>query len=316
MNVGNWLALGGAAIVALAAVAALRRRITATASGRRFFRHPTAVPGLFVLAFFVTIAIAAPVVAPYPPYFQIDITNPDLPPSTQFLLGTDPYSRDVWSRLVYGARVSLGIGAVAMLVAATIGTAVGAVAGYFRRWVDTALMRLVDVGLAMPRIFVLLMAVALWEHIALWVLVLLIGLTGWFGTSRLVRAEVLSLRERDFVAAARAAGAGSGRVIFRHVLPNAAAPIIVSAALGIGNMMLLEAGLSFLGLGVPPPAPSWGNMIADGWHKMTVAWWASTFPGLAISLVVMAFNALGDALRDALDPRRAGEEGGEGGGAA
>ncbi len=316
MNVGNWLALGGAAIVALAAVAALRRRITATASGRRFFRHPTAVPGLFVLAFFVTIAIAAPVVAPYPPYFQIDITNPDLPPSTQFLLGTDPYSRDVWSRLVYGARVSLGIGAVAMLVAATIGTAVGAVAGYFRRWVDTALMRLVDVGLAMPRIFVLLMAVALWEHIALWVLVLLIGLTGWFGTSRLVRAEVLSLRERDFVAAARAAGAGSGRVIFRHVLPNAAGPIIVSAALGIGNMMLLEAGLSFLGLGVPPPAPSWGNMIADGWHKMTVAWWASTFPGLAISLVVMAFNALGDALRDALDPRRAGEEGGEGGGAA
>ena len=316
MNVGNWLALGGAAIVALAAVAALRRRITATASGRRFFRHPTAVPGLFVLAFFVTIAIAAPVVAPYPPYFQIDITNPDLPPSTQFLLGTDPYSRDVWSRLVYGARVSLGIGAVAMLVAATIGTAVGAVAGYFRRWVDTALMRLVDVGLAMPRIFVLLMAVALWEHIALWVLVLLIGLTGWFGTSRLVRAEVLSLRGRDFVAAARAAGAGSGRVIFRHVLPNAAGPIIVSAALGIGNMMLLEAGLSFLGLGVPPPAPSWGNMIADGWHKMTVAWWASTFPGLAISLVVMAFNALGDALRDALDPRRAGEEGGEGGGAA
>ncbi len=316
MNVGNWLALGGAAIVALAAVAALRRRITATASGRRFFRHPTAVPGLFVLAFFVTIAIAAPVVAPYPPYFQIDITNPDLPPSTQFLLGTDPYSRDVWSRLVYGARVSLGIGAVAMLVAATIGTAVGAVAGYFRRWVDTALMRLVDVGLAMPRIFVLLMAVALWEHIALWVLVLLIGLTGWFGTSRLVRAEVLSLRERDFVVAARAAGAGSGRVIFRHVLPNAAGPIIVSAALGIGNMMLLEAGLSFLGLGVPPPAPSWGNMIADGWHKMTVAWWASTFPGLAISLVVMAFNALGDALRDALDPRRAGEEGGEGGGAA
>ncbi|PYP35445.1 MAG: peptide ABC transporter permease [Gemmatimonadetes bacterium] len=263
--------------------------MTATASGRRFFRHPTAVPGLFVLAFFVTIAIAAPVVAPYPPYFQIDITNPDLPPSTQFLLGTDPYSRDVWSRLVYGARVSLGIGAVAMLVAATIGTAVGAVAGYFRRWVDTALMRLVDVGLAMPRIFVLLMAVALWEHIALWVLVLLIGLTGWFGTSRLVRAEVLSLRERDFVVAARAAGAGS---------------------------VLLEAGLSFLGLGVPPPAPSWGNMIADGWHKMTVAWWASTFPGLAISLVVMAFNALGDALRDALDPRRAGEEGGEGGGAA
>jgi len=259
---------------------------------------------VFVLTFFVTIAIAAPVVAPYPPYYQIDIEHPDHAPSAQFLLGTDPLSRDVWSRVVYGARVSLGIGAVAMLVAVTVGTAVGAVAGYFRRWVDTALMRLVDVGLAMPRIFVLLMAVALWEHIALWVLVLLIGLTGWFGTSRLVRAEVLSLREREFAAAARALGAGAGRVIFRHVLPNAAAPIIVSAALGIGHMMLLEAGLSFLGMGVPSPTPSWGNMIADGWHKMAVAWWSSTFPGLAISLVVMALNAVGDALRDALDPRR------------
>ncbi len=240
-----------------------------------------------MLTFFVTIALAAPVVAPYPPYYQIDIAHPNRPPSAQFLLGTDPFSRDVWSRLVYGARVSLGIGALAMLVAATVGTAVGAVSGYFRRWVDATLMRLVDVGLAMPRIFVLLMAVALWEHIALW-----------------ARAEVLSVREREFVVAARALGAGAGRVIFRHVLPNAAAPIIVSGALGIGNMMLLEAGLSFLGLGVPSPAPSWGNMIADGWHRMAVAWWSSTFPGLAISLVVMALNAVGDALRDALDPRR------------
>src|SRR2546425_11445388 len=193
---------------------------------------------------------------------------------------------------------------IAMLVAVTAGVGVGAVAGYVRRWVDAVLMRSVDVGLAMPRMFVLLMAVALWEHVPLAVLVLLIGLTGWFGTSRLVRAEVLSLREREFVAAARALGAGAGRVIFRHVLPNAAAPIIVSAALGIGHMMLLEAGLSFLGMGVPSPTPSWGNMIADGWHKMAVAWWSATFPGLAISLVVMALNAVGDALRDALDPRR------------
>jgi len=136
------------------------------------------------------------------------------------------------------------------------------------------------------------------------VLVLLIGLTGWFGTSRLVRAEVLSVREREFVAAARSLGAQPARVIFRHVLPNAAAPIIVSAALGIGNVMLLEAGLSFLGMGVPSPAPSWGNMIADGWPKMAVAPWCSTFPGLAISLVVMALNAIADALRDALDPRK------------
>jgi len=287
MNVWNWLALGGAAVVALAVVAETRRRALGSTPGRRFFRHPTAAPGMFVLAFFVTIAVAAPAVAPFPPYYQIDIASPNQPPSPRHPLGTDPLSRDVWSRLAYGARISLGIGALAMVVAVTVGAAVGAVAGYFRRWVDAALMRLVDVALAMPRIFVLL-----------------IGLTGWFGTSRLVRAEVLSLREREFVAAARALGAGPRRIIFRHVLPNAAAPIIVSAALGIGNVMLLEAGLSFLGLGVPSPAPSWGNMIADGLPKMTVAWWSATFPGLAISLVVMALNAIGDALRDARDPRR------------
>jgi peptide/nickel transport system permease protein len=306
MNVGNWLATGGAAVVALAVVAETRRRALKSIRGRRFFRHPTAAPGVFVLVFFVTIAVAAPLVAPYPPNVQIDIDHPDLPPSAQFPLGTDPLSRDVWSRLAYGARVSLGIGALAMVVAVTVGAAVGAVAGYFRGWVDTALMRFVDVALAMPRIFVFLMAVALWEHLPLSMLVLLIGLTGWFATSRLVRAEVLSLREREYVAAARALGAGSGRIIFRHVLPNASAPIIVSAALGIGNVMLLEAGLSFLGFGVPSPAPSWGNMIADGMQKMAVAPWSATFPGVAISLVVMGLNAVGDALRDALDPRKEG----------
>ncbi len=304
MTVWNWLALGGAAVVALVVVVETRRRLVRSTPGRRFFRHPTAAPGIFVLAFFVTIAVAAPAVAPFPPYHQIDITRANQPPSPRHPLGTDFLSRDVWSRLAYGARISLSIGTLAMVVAVTVGAAVGAVAGYFGRWVDAVLMRLVDVALAMPRIFVLLMAVALWDYLPLWVLVLLIGLTGWFGTSRLVRAEVLSLREREFVAAARALGAGPARIIFRHVLPNAAAPIIVSAALGIGNVMLLEAGLSFLGLGVPSPAPSWGNMIADGMGKMAVAWWSATFPGLAISLVVMALNAVGDALRDALDPRR------------
>lgn len=305
MNVWNWVALGGTAVTALVIVAGIRRRAGASASGKRFFRHPTAAPGLFVLSFFVAVALAAPLVAPYKPYEQIDIDHlQDRAPTTRNILGTDPYSRDVWSRLAYGARISLSIGALAMLVAVTIGAAVGATAGYFRRWVDTALMRLVDVGLAVPRIFALLVVVALWDHIAVPMLVLVIGLTGWFATSRLVRAEVLSLREREFVAAARALGAEPGRIITRHVLPNAAAPIIVSAALGIGNVMLLEAGLSFLGMGVPSPAPSWGNMIADGWPKMAVAPWSATFPGLAISVVVMALNAVGDALRDALDPRK------------
>jgi peptide/nickel transport system permease protein len=268
-------------------------------------RHPASTPGVFVLAFFVTLAVAAPLVAPYDPDWMPGIVElQNRPPSRLHPLGTDIYSRDVWSRLVYGARISLGIGALAMLVAVTLGAAVGAVAGYFRRWVDAALMRFVDVGLALPRIFVLLMVVALWEHVPLAVLVLLIGFTSWFGTSRLVRAEVLSLREREFVAAARALGARPGRVVFRHVLPNAAAPIIVSAALGIGNVMLLEAGLSFLGLGVPSPAPSWGSMIFDGTQKMAVAPWTSVFPGLAIAVVVMALNGIADGLRDALDPRR------------
>jgi peptide/nickel transport system permease protein len=305
VNFATWLALGGAVVVALLGVEESRRHAVKSAAGRRFLRHPAATSALFVLLFVVTIALGARLVAPFDPFIQI-IELANRPPSARFLLGTDPYGRDVWSRLVFGARISLGIGALAMLVAVTLGALVGSVAGYFRRWVDAALMRLVDVGLAMPRIFVFLMAVALWDRVALWVLVLLIGLTGWFGTSRLVRAEVLSLREREFVAAAGALGAGPTRVILRHVLPNVAAPIIVSAALGIGNVMLLEAGLSFLGMGVASPTPSWGNMIADGWLKMEVAPWSATFPGLAISLVVMALNAVGDALRDALDPRKEG----------
>jgi peptide/nickel transport system permease protein len=170
--------------------------------------------------------------------------------------------------------------------------------------VDAVLMRVVDVGLAFPRIFLLLVIVALWDTLPFGGLVLLIGLTSWFGTSRLVRAEVLALRERPFVDGARALGAGPARVIFRHILPNAAAPLIVSAALGIGNVMLLEAGLSFLGAGVQPPTPSWGNMIADAQGQLANAPWTSLFPGLAIALVVMALNAVGDALRDALDPRQ------------
>ncbi|MGH7568378.1 MAG: ABC transporter permease [Gemmatimonadales bacterium] len=303
MNLGAWLALAAAAAVAYLAVAAGRRLAARSDAGRRFFRHPPAATGLGILAFFVTVALAAPLVAPYPPSLQLDIVGlQNRPPSWVHPLGTDLYSRDLWSRLVFGARISLAVGTLAMLVAITAGALVGAAAGYFRRWVDLVLMRLVDVGLAIPRLFVLLMAVALWDRLSLVALVLLIGLTGWFGTSRLVRAEVLRLREQPFVDAARALGAGPARVIWRHILPNAAAPIIVSAALGIGNVLLLEAGLSFLGIGVAPPRPSWGNMIADGTAQVATAPWTTIFPGLAIALVVMALNAVGDALRDALDP--------------
>lgn len=300
-----WLATGAILVLAVWGVATLRRHASTTPGGRRFFAHPQARWGLGVLAFFVAVAVAAPLVTAYDPNRQLGIvTLQNLPPSWLHPLGTDVFSRDVWSRLVYGGRVSLAVSALAMLVAITAGTAVGAIAGYYRRWIDAVLMRLVDLGLAVPRIFLLLAAMALWERVPIGALVLLIGATSWFSTSRLVRAEVMSLRTRPFVDAARSLGAGAPRVIFRHLLPSAAAPIIVAATLGIGNVMLLEAGLSFLGIGVHPPVASWGNMIADAQDQIATTPWASLFPGLAIASVVMAFTAVGDALRDALDPRQ------------
>jgi len=304
MTLGTWLALFVALVVAAEAVRALRHRGLRQERWRRFFRHRTTSWGLGILAFLVIVALAAPLIAPFDPDRQIDILHlTNHPPSGTFLLGTDFLSRDLWSRVVYGARVSLGIGALGALMAVSLGTLVGALAGYYQRWVDAVLMRGVDVGLALPRIFILLMAVALWDGLPFPALVIAIGLTSWFGTSRLVRAEVLSLRQRDFVVAARALGADTGRVIFRHVLPNAAAPIIVSAALGVGNVLLLEASLSFLGIGIKPPGASWGNMIADGATSIYTAPWSTLFPGLAISLVVMSLNAVADGVRNALDPR-------------
>ncbi|HEV2672536.1 MAG TPA: ABC transporter permease [Gemmatimonadales bacterium] len=305
MTFGSWLALVVAIVLSAEAVRWLRQRAMQHERWRRFFRHPTAAWGSGILTFLVIVAIAAPLVAPLDPIVQPDpVGLKNHPPSLTFLMGTDVFSRDVWSRFAYGARVSLGIGALGALIAVTLGSCVGAVAGYYRRWVDAILMRCVDIGLALPRIFILLMAVALWDRLPFAWLTLVIGLTSWFGTSRLVRAEVLALRERDFVVAARALGVPSGRVIFGHILPNAAAPIIVSAALSVGNVLLLEASLSFLGIGVAPPRPSWGNMIADGAVTIYTAPWTTLFAGLAISLVVMSLNAVADGLRDALDPRK------------
>ncbi|PYO70908.1 MAG: hypothetical protein DMD71_00390, partial [Gemmatimonadetes bacterium] len=236
----TWVSLAVLVAGSTGGAFALRRRCERTGRGRRFFRHPTATTGVAVLTFFVLVAVCAPLVAPYDPSAQPDpVGLQNRPPSWLHPFGTDLYSHDVLSRVVYGAQVSLGVGTLAMLVALTLGAVVGAIAGYTGRWIDAVLMRLVDVGIAVPRMFLLLMAVALWSRLPLGTLIVLIGVTGWFGTSRLVRAEVLSLRERPFVDAARALGARSGRVIFGHVLPNAAAPLIVSAALGIGHVMLL-----------------------------------------------------------------------------
>lgn len=260
-------------------------------------REPAVVVAASVLAAFVLLAIFAPLLAPYGPTQQLDIVAlQNQPPSARHLLGTDLYSRDILSRLLYGARVSLGVGVLAAAVTLGVGALVGAVAGYFRSSVDAVLMWLVNVGLAVPRIFLVLVIIAVGFRPGAWSLALILGLTGWFTTSRLVRAEVLSLRERPFIEAARGLGIPPWRLIARHLLPNTRATLTVSAALAVANMMLLEASLSFLGVGVRPPAASWGNMIADARHHLLAAPWSALVPGLAIAFTIMSLHVLADAL--------------------
>ena len=271
---------------------------------RVFRRHHTAMLGLALVGALALMALLTPYLAPFDPAVQGDdiVATSFQPPSLQHLMGTDRFGRDVFSRVLYGGRVSLAIGGMAILIAITIGSLVGALAGYLRGWVEAVSMRTVDLLLSFPRLVLLITIVALVEPSVL-VITLVLGLTGWMGTSRLVRGEVLSLREREFVLAARALGFGTPRILLRHVLPNVATSIIVAATLGIGNTILVEASLSFLGLGVPPPAPSWGLMVAAGKDVMLDAPWIALFPGLAIVLTVVSFNLVGDGLRDALDPR-------------
>ncbi len=272
---------------------------------RRLRRDSRARIAAIVLALVVAAALLAPWLAPFDPSAQLDIVRlQSRPPSLAHPLGTDPFSRDVLSRLLYGARVSLGIAAGAVALQLTLGVMIGAVAGYAGGMTDALLMRLVDAALSIPRILLLIVIVALWGDIGVVRLTLLIAVTGWFGVSRLVRGEARAVRERDFVLSARSLGATPWRILRRHVLPNSLGPAMVSASLGIANVILLEAGLSFLGIGVRPPAPSWGAIIQDGAERVSELWWLTLFPGLAILTTVFACNALGDALRDALDPRQ------------
>ena len=268
---------------------------------RSFTKNPLAVAGLLIVGCLIITAILAPVISPYDPQ-AINTWHILEPPSRAHLLGTDTLGRDCLSRLIYGVRISLLVGIVAVGLATAIGAAVGAAAGYYGGMIDTLLMRFVDIMLCFPAIFLIMAVIAFLEPSILNIMVI-IGLTGWMGVARLVRAEFMSLRERDFVLAAKLSGASDRRIIFSHILPNAVAPILVSATLGIGGAILTESALSFLGIGVQPPTPSWGNMLTQGKDNIEVAWWLSIFPGLAILIAVLGFNLLGEGLRDALDPR-------------
>lgn len=267
-------------------------------------RDPAAVAAAATLAAIVVAAAAAPLLAPFDPGATLDVVAGAAPPSARHWLGTDPLSRDVWSRLLFGARVSLVISVVAVTVATVVGTLWGAIAGYAGGITDRVLMLTVDAGLAIPRILLLLGVVAFWGTLSVPALVLLLGLTGWFAASRLVRAEVRATRDREFALAARALGAPPWRVLVRHVLPHALAPVLVAATLGVGQVIVLEAGLSFLGYGVAAPTPSWGSMIRDGREALATAWWVSVFPGIVLAATILSVNVLGDRLRGALDARQ------------
>jgi ABC-type dipeptide/oligopeptide/nickel transport system permease subunit len=261
--------------------------------------------GVFVILAIIIMAVAAPLIARHDPT-RIDLINQLTGPSSEHWLGTDIQGRDVWARLVYGARVSLSVGLVSQGIALALGLLLGLIAGYYGRWIDEVVMRLADVTLAFPTLLLLIALVAALQP-SLTVVFLTIGLVGWAGMARLVRGQVLVVRELEYVQAMRARGARNARIIARHVLPAVIAPVLIAATLGVAAAIMAEASLSFLGLGVQPPTPSWGAMIADGrdLSQLRGAPWTSLFPGLAIGMTVLGFNLLGDALRDALDPRAA-----------
>ena len=264
-------------------------------------QNPLAKAGLVIIAIVLLLAMLAPIIAPYDPN-DINVKAILLSPSWQHWMGTDGLGRDVLSRMLYGGRISLLVGLVAVGISTAIGIVLGAIAGYYRGWVDTSIMRLVDTMLSIPSFFLILAVIAFLEPSIINVMIV-IGLTSWMGVTRLVRAEFLSLSGREFVLASRTLGAKDARLIFTHLLPNSLTPIIVSAVLGVAGAVLLESGLSFLGLGVQAPQASWGNILTDGKDYIQFAWWLSLFPGLAILITVLGYNLLGEGLRDALDPR-------------
>jgi ABC-type dipeptide/oligopeptide/nickel transport system permease subunit len=269
----------------------------------RLWRDTRARIGLIVVAMLLLLAILAPVLARHDPV-RVDLLRQFLPPSAEHWMGTDVQGRDVWARLVYGARISLAVGLISQSIALAIGLTLGLIAGYYGRWIDDIVMRLADITLAFPTLLLLIAMVAALQP-SLLVVFVTVGIVGWAGMARLVRGQVLVVRQLEYVHAARALGMPDRRIIARHVLPNVIAPVVIATTLGMAGAIMAEAALSFLGLGVQPPTPSWGAMIADGrdLSQLRSSPWTSLFPGLAIGVTVLGFNLLGDALRDALDPR-------------
>jgi peptide/nickel transport system permease protein len=254
--------------------------------------------GIVIVIFFAMVALLAPLIAPYDPG-QIDIGNILTGPSKEHILGTDSLGRDLFSRMVYGARISLLVGLIAIGIAAIIGILLGSIAGYYGKWLDTTIMRFVDIMLCFPTFFLILSVIALLEPDIVNIMII-IGVTSWMGVARLIRAEILSLKERDFIYAEKAIGASDFRIIAKHLIPNAMAPVLVSVTLGVSAAILVESSLSFLGIGVQPPIPSWGNILSEGKSVMGAAWWMVVFPGLAIFVTVLGYNLLGEGIREKL----------------
>ena len=278
---------------------------------RRFRRHRLALAGITVLGFMILVAIFAQFLSPYDPNAIDNVHGqgtPLAPGVAHHALGTDEVGRDLLSRLIFGARISLTVGIAATVMEIIIGTVLGAVAGYYGGWTDWIIMRITDVFLSIPLLPLLLVLTAIVSAssskaaLSFGVIVIIIGGLSWPPVARLVRAQFLSLREREYTEAARALGNNDARIIFRHLLPNAMAPIIVQATLDVANVIIVESTLSFLGFGIQPPTASWGNMLSNAISNLQIAWWAAVFPGLCILVTVLSINYMGDGLRDALDP--------------
>jgi peptide/nickel transport system permease protein len=268
---------------------------------KRFKKNKLAVAGgIIVMALFI-VAAFAPLISPYNPN-DIDRTQILEPPSFKHPLGTDDLGRDILSRMIWGSRISLSVGFVAVGIATVIGMILGALSGYYGGWTERIVMRFIDIMLSIPTFF-LILAVIAFIGPSIWNIMIIIGLTSWMGVARLVRAEFLSLKEREYVLAAKAIGSGDIRIIFRHIMLNSMAPVLVSAVLGVAGAVLVESALSFLGIGVQPPTPSWGNILTLGKDNIQIAWWLSVFPGLAILITVLGYNLLGEGIRDSIDPR-------------